>query len=117
MIDDLVETLRQLLIQKAGLNPTEVDISFDIPTRDWATSSAATRPTVNLYLYDIRENLRLREMYWDQDAQAADRGQVKLKRRPLRMAFPTWSPAGQPPPKTSTGCCGACSRRSANRRP
>ena len=85
MIDDLDETLRQLLIAKAGLDPAEVDISFEIPTRDWATSSAATRPTVNLYLYDIRENLKLREMYWDEEMPAPDNGRVKLKRRPVRM--------------------------------
>ena len=85
MIDDLDETLRQLLIQKAGLNPTEVDISFEIPTRDWATSSSATRPTVNLYLYDMRENLKLREMYWDEETSQSENGQIKLKRRPVRM--------------------------------
>ncbi|MHB9032850.1 MAG: Pvc16 family protein [Anaerolineae bacterium] len=85
MIDDLDETLKQLLIQKAGLDPSEVDISFEIPTRDWATSSAATRPTVNLYLFDMRENAKLREMYWDADAQLNEKGQVQLKRRPVRM--------------------------------
>jgi len=81
MINDLDETLKQLLVEKAGLNPSEVDISFDIPTRDWSTP--VTRPTVNLYLYDIRENRQLRETYWD-DEPGAD-GRVNLKRRPLRI--------------------------------
>jgi|DewCreStandDraft_2_1066082.scaffolds.fasta_scaffold02690_4 hypothetical protein len=81
MLHDLDETLKQLLIQKAGLDPAEVDISFDIPTRDWSTP--VTRPTVNLYLYDIRENLKLRELYWDEEVR--DNGKIRLKRRPLRV--------------------------------
>jgi hypothetical protein len=81
MINDLDETLKQLLVEKAGLNPSEVDISFDIPTRDWSTP--VTRPTVNLYLYDLRENRQLRETYWDGEADAD--GRINLKRRPLRI--------------------------------
>jgi hypothetical protein len=81
MINDLDETLRTLLIRKAGLDPAEVDISFDIPTRDWSTP--VTRPTVNLYLYDLRENRELRETYWDQEPDNG--GRVRLKPRPVRM--------------------------------
>lgn len=81
MIHELDETLRQLLIQKAGLDPAEVDISFDIPTRDWSTP--VTRPTVNLYLYDIRENRQLREMFFDEEP--AGNGKVKIKRVPIRI--------------------------------
>ena len=81
MINDLDETLKQLLVDKAGLSPSEVDISFDTPTRDWSTP--VTRPTVNLYLYDLRENRQLRETYWDGEPDA--NGRVNLKRRPLRI--------------------------------
>lgn len=81
MINDLDETLKQLLVEKASLIPSEVDISFDIPTRDWSTP--VTRPTVNLYLYDLRENRQLRETYWDDEPGA--NGRVNLKRRPLRI--------------------------------
>ncbi len=81
MINDLDETLRQLLIQKAGLNPAELDISFDIPTRDW--SNPVSRPTVNLYLFDVRENRELRELGWE-ESPSGD-GKVRLKRLPLRI--------------------------------
>lgn len=83
MIQDLDETLRQLLIQKAGLDPAVVDVSFDIPTRDWASGAAATRPTVNLYLYDVRENRQLREMGWD--GEPTEDGRMRIKRLPLRI--------------------------------
>jgi len=81
MINDLDETLKQLLIQKAQLDPAEVDISFDTPTRDWSTP--VTRPTINLYLFDIRENRTLRELDWDDEPSGY--GQVRRKRLPLRM--------------------------------
>ncbi len=83
MLTDLDDTLKELLVQKAGLDPAEVDISFDIPTRDWSAGSAAARPTVNLYLYDIRENRQLREMSWDQELH--HNGTVTLRRSPVRM--------------------------------
>ena len=82
MLNDLDETLKQLLIQKAGLDPAHMDIIFDIPTRDWATQ-AVTRPTVNLYLFDIRENLERREMAWE--AETSGNGRMRLKRRPVRV--------------------------------
>jgi len=59
MFADLDETIRQMLIQRGHLDSGEVDIVFDMPTRDWA--AGITRPTVNLYLYDIRENLDLKD--------------------------------------------------------
>ncbi|MFN8499780.1 MAG: Pvc16 family protein [Anaerolineae bacterium] len=82
MLNDLDETLKQLLIQKAGFAPADMDIIFDIPTRDWATQ-AVTRPTVNLYLFDIRENLERREMAWA--AEPSTGSAVRLKRRPVRI--------------------------------
>jgi hypothetical protein len=80
VINDLDETLRTLLVTRAGLGPDSVDISFEIPTKDWSTS---TRPTINLYLYDIRENAKLRETYWNPEP--GEKGQIKLKRLPLRI--------------------------------
>ena len=62
MISDLNETIKQLLIKKGALDPAEVDISFDTPNREWSTS--ISKPTVNVYLYDIRENHQLRSTEW-----------------------------------------------------
>jgi hypothetical protein len=58
MIDDLDEALRQLLVRELPIANNEIDISFDQPKREW--SSRLNRPTLNLYLHDIRENTRLR---------------------------------------------------------
>ncbi len=55
MIEALDETIKQFLIQKTPLNQAEVDISFDVPNKDW--SGSISKPTINIYFYDIRENL------------------------------------------------------------
>jgi hypothetical protein len=81
MIRDLDETLKQLLIQNGGLDPATVDIRFDAPSR--VLSAAITRPTVNLYLYDVRENVELREMRWDTERDGNRK--VRIKRLPLQM--------------------------------
>ena len=62
MINDLDETLRQVILTKGNFDPDSVEVSFDQPTGDWA--AGLTRPTINCYLYDIRENLELRSAEW-----------------------------------------------------
>jgi hypothetical protein len=62
MIHDLDEAIRHLLVRNGGLDPSEVDIRFEIPDREWA--STISKPTVNCYLYDIHENLQLAEDGW-----------------------------------------------------
>ncbi|PJF45055.1 MAG: hypothetical protein CUN55_00760 [Phototrophicales bacterium] len=58
MIHDLDETIKQILYTRGRLNRDDVDIVFDQPTGEWAAS--LNKPTINLYLYDIRENLERR---------------------------------------------------------
>ncbi|MCB2179908.1 DUF4255 domain-containing protein [bacterium] len=58
MIADIDEVLRQLLKQEIDIKGNEIDIKFDQPKREW--SSRVGKPTINLFLFDIRENLRLR---------------------------------------------------------
>jgi hypothetical protein len=58
MIHDLDATLKELLVQKVPINLQQVDVKFEMPTKDWA--AAVTKPTINLFLYDIRENHELR---------------------------------------------------------
>lgn len=62
MISDLDESIKQLLIKKGEFDPAEVDISFETPDREWTAS--ISKPTVSIYLYDIRENHQLRTMEW-----------------------------------------------------
>ena len=53
---DLDEALRTLLRRELERHGFEgVEITFDAPATDW--SAKLTSPTVNLFLYDLRENL------------------------------------------------------------
>lgn len=79
MIPDLDETLRQLLIRQVPVDLAEVDVTFDLPSRDW--SGGLTKPTLNLYLYDVRENQELRNNDWI--VQRGNNGDnLATKRRP-----------------------------------
>jgi hypothetical protein len=80
MIADLDETLKQLLIKEGGLDPAEVDISFDMPDREW--SSKVSKPTVNLYLYDLHEKVELRQQDWQI---AHTRGRTTKRKPPVRV--------------------------------
>ena len=62
MISDLDETIKQLLIKKGAIDPAEIDINFETPDREW--SASISKPTINIYLYDIRENHKLRGTEW-----------------------------------------------------
>jgi hypothetical protein len=57
MIHEVDDALRALLRTEV-LRSGDVDIVLDAPTKDWAARRNA--PTVNMYLYDIREDMRRR---------------------------------------------------------
>jgi len=52
------EAVRQLLIRELPITNNEIDIAFEQPKREW--SARLNRPTLNLFLYDIREHLKMR---------------------------------------------------------
>jgi hypothetical protein len=63
MLADLDETLRTLLRTELERHGFEgVDIAFDAPAREW--SGQLSKPTVNIFLYDLREAETLRTSEW-----------------------------------------------------
>jgi hypothetical protein len=94
MIDDLDEALRDLLIRELPVTNSEIDIAFEQPKREW--SARLSRPTVNLYLHDIRENAKLRR---EQVPYEVSRSQnsVTQQRQPFRVdlhyLITTWAMA------------------------
>ncbi len=59
MIHELDDTIKELLVQKVPIDPSEIDIKFEVPDKeDW--NPKPTKPTINCFLYDIRENHELR---------------------------------------------------------
>lgn len=75
-----VDEALRALVRAEVLNGSDVDVVLDAPTKEWASRRNA--PTVNLYLYDIREDLRRRERGLVNDYD--DRGAVVSRRQPPR---------------------------------
>ena len=59
MLHLLDESLEAFLRAAVPLPKREVDVAFEAPDRDWA--ARVSRPTVNLYLWDVRRNLDERD--------------------------------------------------------
>lgn len=80
MIQDVDESLRAL-VKRDALNGSRAEVAFEAPTKDWA--ARRNTPTVDLYLYDIREDLERREVQWE-DVRDETTGRVKERRPPPR---------------------------------
>jgi hypothetical protein len=119
MIADLDETIRQLLIDEMPIKNGEIEISFHQPKREWSTR--LSRPTVNFYLYDLRENPTLRQQQWELVSSQARRAggdnggenqkgqnQARLKRSPMRMdclyMLTTWAVEPEDEHRLMTRC-------------
>ncbi|WP_306338667.1 DUF4255 domain-containing protein [Streptomyces sp. KL118A] len=79
MIHEVDEVLKGL-ISGGALTGAGIDVSFDVPSRDWAARRNA--PVVNAYLYDIREDVSLRQR--GHAGVRDDRDIVVRRRRPPR---------------------------------
>lgn len=79
MIHEVDEALRRL-VRDDALHGTDVEVAFEAPTKDWAARRNA--PTVNVYLYDIREDMRRRQRGLLNSYDA--KGQVTARRLPPR---------------------------------
>lgn len=81
MLADLDETLRQLMRRELSTHGFDgVDIAFEAPSKEW--SAALSVPTVNLFMYDLRESKDHRPMDWEP---RAENGLPVELRPPLRL--------------------------------
>jgi Pvc16 N-terminal domain/Carboxypeptidase regulatory-like domain len=94
MLADLDETLRSLLrreLERHGFDG--VEIAFDAPAREW--SGQLSSPTVNLFLYDMRESHESRPTEWMHDR--GGNGNARDIRPPMLMecsyAVTAWTQA------------------------
>jgi len=106
MLEDLDETIRQLLMAEMPVKNGEIEISFDQPKREW--SARLNRPTLNLFLYDVRENNILRQHQWEQLPVGATDTQARLKRMPMRVdctyMLTTWATVPEDEHRLLTRC-------------
>jgi Pvc16 N-terminal domain/Carboxypeptidase regulatory-like domain len=81
MLADLDESLRAMLKRELARHGFDgVDIVFEAPTKEWAAALSA--PTVNLFLYDLREATDRRISEWKEHR---GNGQAFQERPPLRV--------------------------------
>ncbi len=83
MIDELDEALRQLFIRELPIKNNEVDIAFDQPKREW--SARLSRPTINIFLHDVRENVKLRHAQFQRELERTTTGQAVQRRNFVRL--------------------------------
>lgn len=82
MIEDLDKSITQLLVNEIPVANGDIGIEFHQPTREW--SARRTKPVINLFLYDVRENNTLRQHQWQQVGNGRDRLSHQ-KRTPYRV--------------------------------
>ncbi|CAA9230497.1 MAG: FIG01123036: hypothetical protein [uncultured Acidimicrobiales bacterium] len=58
MIHEVDDTIRNL-VRRDVIKGGDIEVVFDAPTKDWA--SRRNTPTIDVYLYDIREDLKRRQ--------------------------------------------------------
>ena len=59
MLDAVHAAVAKLIFERGLIDPNEVDVRFDAPSKEWIDS--LTRPTVSLFLFDLQENTEKRE--------------------------------------------------------
>lgn len=79
VIHEIDESLRRLVLRDA-INGSGVELSFEAPTKEWA--SRRSTPTINVYLYDIREDIARREVEYEEIRD--EDGRVTERRPPPR---------------------------------
>ncbi|MCB9137789.1 MAG: DUF4255 domain-containing protein [Caldilineaceae bacterium] len=81
MIHDLDRTILHLLEQEIeAVDKQEIGVSFLPPTGAWSTR--INRPTLNFFLYDLRENAALRRHVWQP---TGSKNGVRYDRPPLSL--------------------------------
>ncbi len=86
MIHD-VDQLLEEIVRRDALNGSAVELVFEAPTKDWVARRSG--PAVDLYLYDIREDLDRRVPAWeDVKDEAGERTtDRRLPPRRYRLAY------------------------------
>jgi hypothetical protein len=92
VITDVDESVRSL-VQRDVVQGSAVEIVLDAPTREWAARRNA--PTIDIYLYDVREDMRRR--HTGQVDVAGPEGRTVARRQPpryfkLAYLLTAWTP-------------------------
>ncbi len=106
MIADLDKTIIKLIEQEVPIDNGEIDVKFDQPTSDW--SSKLSKPSINFFLYDIRENHVLRQHQWERIKKNGRQDVTRQKRTPFLVdchyVLTTWANEPEDEHRLMTRC-------------
>ena len=93
MFADIDEGIRKLLVDYGHINSGDIDVSFDMPTREW--SASISRPTVNCYMFDVRVNNELRNPTpWIYRQTSGNEAEMTLPPVPIDVTYRITTHAG-----------------------
>jgi hypothetical protein len=84
ILSDLHQALRRLVHDQGMISASEVTVAFEPPVRTWV--AARTGPTVDFFLYDIRENTDLRKGGLE-TTRANGRGHTRMPPRRFDLSY------------------------------
>src|SRR5438874_13351852 len=80
MIPELHACLQELIYEKGHIERSEVDVAFEVPTKEWV--DRLVRPTVDLYLVELEENAELRKTQFQA---TQTNGKLQYRQPPRRI--------------------------------
>lgn len=89
MLELIDEGLEAFFRATVPLSATDVDVSFDAPDREW--SAKLTRPTVNVFLWDIRRSVNSRSGVRTREVDGQVMHQHALPIVELRYVVTAWT--------------------------
>ncbi|MGI9148106.1 MAG: DUF4255 domain-containing protein [Chloroflexota bacterium] len=84
MLPELHQVIQDLIYREGRIDRSEVDIDFDIPTKEFV--DRLTRPTINLYLVELQENIDLRQAQF-QASKSNGRAQFQAPPRRIDLRY------------------------------
>lgn len=65
MLNEVNTILKEYLYKELNQpSDTLLDFSFNLPSKDWLTSSTTSKNWINIYLLELKENIEYRENSW-----------------------------------------------------
>ena len=114
MISEVDQAL-EALVRREALNGSRVDVLFDAPTRDWVARRNA--PTIDIYLYDIREDMARRQIVpepvRDPATGIAGAHRVPARRYKLSYLVTAWTQRPEDEHRLLSACLAAFVRNEA----
>jgi len=70
---------------RGGVSKKDIDVAFDQPTGEWAAT--LNRPTLNLFCFDLRENLKLRRPGLEREIVDGQRARMHTRNSRMDLSY------------------------------